>query len=100
MPIEIAIHVLAPKTINCIILFLPIFPSPNPGPVQSLKDDDPVIIDIGIYGPCLKKDYRKVELHKKMENFAIKMNGYQVRTLIVSQQNRIFFSSTISYRYG
>ena len=50
-----------------------------PGPVQSLKDDDdPIIIDIGIYGPCEKKDYRKVEVHKKMESFAIKMNGYQV----------------------
>ena len=50
----------------------------------SLKDDDPIIIDIGIYGPCEKKDYRKVEVHHKMEQFAIKMNGYQVyRTTVI-----------------
>ena len=44
-----------------------------------MKDDDPIHIDVGIYGPCLKKGYRKVEAHRAMEKFAIEHNGYQVR---------------------
>ena len=44
-----------------------------------MKDDDPIHIDIGVYGPCLKKGYDKLIAHKAMERFAIDNNGYQVR---------------------
>ena len=47
------------------------------GPVQTLKDDDPIHIDIGIYGFCEKKHYEKVKTIRKLEKFARDHNGYQ-----------------------
>merc|ERR1712226_790423 len=47
------------------------------GPVNSLKDDDPIHIDIGIYGFCNKPGYDKTETIRKLEKFARDWNGYQ-----------------------
>ena len=48
------------------------------GPIQAMKDDDPISIDIGIYGPCHKPNYNKVKTLRKLEKFARDYNGYQV----------------------
>ena len=48
------------------------------GPVKSMKDDDPIFIDIGIYGFCSKGDFDRERTHKRMERFTIDHKGYQV----------------------
>lgn len=43
-----------------------------------MKDDDPIHIDIGIYGVCMKKGFDRVKTIRKLEKFARDYNGYQV----------------------
>ncbi len=47
------------------------------GPVKSMKDDDPIFIDVGIYGFCAKEDFDREATHKRLERFAIDHKGYQ-----------------------
>ena len=43
-----------------------------------MKDDDPIHIDIGIYGFCEKENFDKIKVSRKMERYAIDLNGYMV----------------------
>ncbi len=45
-----------------------------------MKVDDPIYIDVGIYGFPNKKGFSKVQTSKKMERFVIDHKGYMVNT--------------------
>ena len=50
------------------------------GPVNALKDEsnDPIHIDIGLYGYSPKSDYKPQEALRNMEKFTRDHAGYQV----------------------
>ena len=50
------------------------------GPVNALKDEsnDPIHIDIGLYGYSPKPDYKPQEALRNMEKFTRDHAGYQV----------------------
>ena len=55
-----------------------VFLALSSGPIQVMKDDDPIHIDIGIYGACPKKNFDKEKTIRTLEKFARDYNGYQV----------------------
>ncbi len=66
---------------DCTVGIYPLWLCPgrclDTGPVRSMKDDDPVFIDCGIYGYCSKPDFDRERTHRRMERFAMDHNGYQ-----------------------
>ncbi len=50
------------------------------GPVQAIKDpaNDPIHVDIGIYGYCQKPDFNPKECLRRMEKYVRDNDGYQV----------------------
>ncbi|TRY79718.1 hypothetical protein TCAL_01985 [Tigriopus californicus] len=71
------------------------------GPIHSLKDEDEIHIDIGIYGHCKKPKYDKVETLRAMEKFARDYNGYQglyAETLMTYEEFKEMFDGTTYFK--
>ena len=70
------------------------------GPVKALKDEsnDPIHVDIGLYGYSPKKDFDPQESLKQMEKFTRDFNGYQglyAETLMTRDEFNEMFDDTL-----
>ena len=70
------------------------------GPIQANKDpdsQDPIFVDIGLYGFSPKENFQPIEALKKMEKFTRQHSGYQglyAETLMTKEEFEAMFDGT------